>query len=868
MPRGPEGFEYSKGDEFAAQHGVIDQLLGEVGFAHHNPNDKFKETLAGRAILAEAPDASRRTVLALLARVAWLDGKVEAIRERSPVNPHMEPGWGEIWPWRRALHEVMATLLRRKLPFTRDDVHTLLMWCLTHKRDLHPYFVTVSGGVLAAEHLAAGQGLGDRERTALTEFHEMLVAGPKTPEMRKLAERVERLLGTAPAIRIVAGEAWADQALADLEALSPESHAAWAALIAHSRTASGGASTAKWSKVTAALVAKLGTEDLATKLLTWFALIDRPRTVPIESWSQWGPNPNLMINSVNLEILKGLVWCCPRSNRDLARALSAVALSAYRKVPGIGPRAPKLGNACIYMLGELDGRLGVDQLAVLKVRVKFRPAQKGIEKALTATAARLGIPADELEEMAVPAYGLTEVGYREEQFGEFTAELRVNSSTSTEISWSKRDGDGTVKRLKSVPAAVKRDFKEDLKELNDAVKDIERMLPTQRERIDGLYLRQKTWPYAAWKERYLDHPLVGVLARRLIWITTGDVAQAAAFCDGQLLDASDRPLLSPSAETQVSLWHPITASTPEIHAWRAWLENHQVTQPFKQAHREIYLLTDAERQTRVYSNRFAAHIIRQHQFNALCGVRGWRNVLRLMVDSVFPPASLEIPVHGLRAEFWADGAGSEYGVDTNDTGTYHRLATDQVRFYRTGAVATDGDGFGGGHRNPAEPVPLDQVPPLVLSEVLRDVDLFVGVASVGNDPTWNDGGPDGRHRDYWHDYSFGDLSATAQTRKQILERLVPRLKIADRCSLTEKFLVVRGDIHTYKIHLGSANIIMSPNDQYLCIVQGRGRALDAPGDVFLPFEGDNVLSLILSKAFMLAADTKITDPTILSQLRR
>ena len=56
------------------------------------------------------------------------------------------------------------------------------------------------------------------------------------------------------------------------------------------------------------------------------------------------------------------------------------------------------------------------------------------------------------------------------------------------------------------------------------------------------------------------------------------------------------------------------------------------------------------------------------------------------------------------------------------------------------------------------------MPPLAFSEVMRDVDLFVGVASVGNDPTWADGGPDGRYRDYWHDYSFGALSATAQTR--------------------------------------------------------------------------------------------------------
>jgi len=36
----------------------------------------------------------------------------------------------------------------------------------------------------------------------------------------------------------------------------------------------------------------------------------------------------------------------------------------------------------------------------------------------------------------------------------------------------------------------------------------------------------------------------------------------------------------------------------------------------------------------------------------------------------------------------------------------------------------------------------------------------------------------------------------------------------------------------------------------------------------LPFDGDAVLSLILSKAFLLARDTAITDSTILSQIHR
>ena len=41
------------------------------------------------------------------------------------------------------------------------------------------------------------------------------------------------------------------------------------------------------------------------------------------------------------------------------------------------------------------------------------------------------------------------------------------------------------------------------------------MLPAQSERLDSLFLLQKQWSAAVWRERYLNHPLVGTLARRV-----------------------------------------------------------------------------------------------------------------------------------------------------------------------------------------------------------------------------------------------------------------------------------------------------------------------------------------------------------------
>ena len=693
-------------------------------------------------------------------------------------------------------------------------------------------------------------------------------------ETRKWVVGLRELTGqTALRLPLVEGEAWADTAIADIGAANELERAAWLELLNACTKATGSAPSTKWLKSAESSVEKIGPAKFKQTVLKWFALIDRPRTRRVESWSQWQPDPNQMIESVNADILRALAWLCAREeDRDAARALTALAVSAYRKVPGVGPRCVRVGNACVWALGRMPGREGAGQLALLKVKVKFGTAQKGIESALAEAAKRAGLPQDEIAEMSVPTYGLQEVGVRREQFGEFSAELVVTGTNSAELHWIKPEG----KRQASVPQAVKEHHAEKLKELAQTVKDVRKMLPAQAERVDNLYLEQKNWLLPTWRERYLDHPLVGTLARRLIWkFTRADRIGSGVWHEGQLVGSDDRSLDWLDDSTRVELWHPIHEATEAVLRWRDWLSEHEVRQPFKQAHREVYVLTDAEVATRVYSNRFAAHIIRQHQFNALCAARGWRNKLRLMVDDEYPPATRLLPKLNLRAEFWVEGIGENYGTDTNDAGTYYYLTTDQVRFYPMEAPQHYAHAGGGGYHvgvygqvAPVAPLALDQVPPLVFSEIMRDVDMFVGVASVANDPNWADGGTEGRYRDYWTNYSFGDLSESAKTRRQVLERLVPHLKLADRCHLTDKFLVVRGDVRTYKIHLGSGNILMEPNDQYLCIVPTRGAAAgdSMMGKVFLPFEGDNTLTIILSKAFLLAEDWNIKDPTILRQI--
>lgn len=667
------------------------------------------------------------------------------------------------------------------------------------------------------------------------------------------------------------GEAWSDAFLARLDALPAAERQPWPALVAYARTAIAGKPSAKWLKEGQKHLDAVGAETFRRVLSEALPLLSRPRTFPLREDSHYTGNPNLLIDEFNAQSLKGLLWLAPLAGADaaLARAVAGVVDSALKKVAGVGPRAPKVANAAVYALSQMESDAALSALARLSSTVTFKGTLKEVQKGLNAVAERLNTSPEDLLELGVPTLGMGSVGERLEQWGDVEVRLTVDAS-GAKLTFSKGG-----KPLKSVPASVKKDFADDLKELKAAQKEAEKAVAALSQRLDSLMISGKTWRGDVWQERYLNHPLAGTVARRLIWRIDGVPALwheghllPLSPCGGGALRSNGEGVVP---DSEISLWHPLGEPVDDVLAWRDRLEELNIRQPFKQAWREVYLLTDAERRTETYSNRFAGHVLKQHQFNQLAALRGWRNRLRLMVDDSYPPATRDLPEYGLRAEYWIEGVGDSYGTDTTESGSYLRVRTDQLRFYPIDAPENSAHAGGGGYEMwlpngaaPVNPLPLEQVPPLVLSEIMRDVDLFVGVASVGNDPTWQDGGPQGRFRDYWQGYSFGELSETAKTRAEYLARLIPRLKIKDRLTLDGRFLKVRGDRRTYKIHLGSSNILMEPNDQYLCIIPD-SKGASGPD---MNFDGDRVLSLILSKAFLLAADTEITDPVILGQLRR
>jgi hypothetical protein len=655
------------------------------------------------------------------------------------------------------------------------------------------------------------------------------------------------------------GALWLGPLKAHMHAVQMESEA-WEVLLRHVASGDGGAKPGKtFAKTAAEKLADIGASAFRERVMGWL------EAHPLDPAL---PDPDA-------DALKQLIWMVGTTGPDAAAPLGRFAQRCFVKVPQIGARSVKLGNAALAALGMVEPpSAGAAELDRLRQRVKYPSAQKQIEAALQAAAKRAGLTAEDLAEMAVPDFDLQPDGTARAREAEGAVVLRLAAGSLVSLEWQ----DGAGKTVSAAPAALKKARPALVKEWTERKRALDEMLSGQISRIEGFFERDRAWEAAVWIQRYARHGLLGPLSRRLIWhVTRADGSTASMLpIEGRLVDAAGGDVVV-GAGDRVRLWHPIDASVDEVLAWRASILARGLVQPFKQAHREIYRLTDAERETGTYSNRFGGHILRQHQMLALAKSRFWTGTLQGSFDGANDPTKTYAE-HGLSVSFEAEGIDGHEG-DLSPHGICLRVATGAVRFRKAAPAQSRAvmmasvieraraarAGEAVAHLLPARPVRLEDVPTRLFSEAMRDVDLFVGVASLGADPAWEDGGPNGRFADYWRGYADADLMESGKARHAVLSAILPRLNIASVCTLEPRHLVVRGRLKTYRIHIGSGSIFFLPEGQYLCIVPARG----APqAEVALPFEGDGMLSAILSKAVLLARDDLIKDRTILTQLGR
>ena len=206
----------------------------------------------------------------------------------------------------------------------------------------------------------------------------------------------------------------------------------------------------------------------------------------------------------------------------------------------------------------------------------------------------------EFEDAAVPTFDLERGGTRLFDFG--TRQLKLMVRGRHDIGFMDVESKKVFARF---PPQRKSDDADKYASARDQYMHISEPLrlvfDEQNSRMEKLMLTGRTWKPERWTQLIGQHPILGHLARRLLWkIVDADFkTQALVLPDasGSFMDL-DFDEVSPDPDSQrITLVHPIELSSEQLSAWVEQLADFEIIQPFDQLERPLYLKADAQAQT-------------------------------------------------------------------------------------------------------------------------------------------------------------------------------------------------------------------------------------------------------------------------------
>nr|WP_236059799.1 DUF4132 domain-containing protein [Chitinophaga rhizophila] len=468
----------------------------------------------------------------------------------------------------------------------------------------------------------------------------------------------------------------------------------WSAFIEHCLIAGeGSAPTQKWWKRAKELVNRIDPEYFITRLKDWISFCQGQLMAVHAGRRHSFTDYNIeYLSAINHNMLKAFIWCSAiPGNKALLEQLETYASWAYRKKGPNGPLSAKTGTACLYAFTFLPFKEALSRIARFRGVVRNGTTLKSVDRILHDLAQQNDIPLHELEEFIVPDFGVDQQGILRMPFGDITGVYILQDSGKSALSWE-RDGQQIKVAARSRNTA--------LKEFRKLTRYIDATLKSSCVRLERSFLRQHPWTYTHWKSCYLEHPLIRKLTVRLIWNFHTNGTQTACFYhDGHFVDYKGKPV-NVDADTQVTLWHPMNEPAKTVKAWRTFLSALEVDQPFEQVNRQTYTPTQEELADGFFSSRFACQVLNRQKFRNIISQRGWTLRQHAPNNWSYVP-HIALAEWDIRVNFFADRK-------EEDT-----VVTDLLNFYREG-----------------EPLALEDVPPVIFSEMIRDVSLFVTTAGT------------------------------------------------------------------------------------------------------------------------------------------
>ncbi|MCM1057551.1 MAG: DUF4132 domain-containing protein [Firmicutes bacterium] len=385
---------------------------------------------------------------------------------------------------------------------------------------------------------------------------------------------------------------------------------------------------------------------------------------------------------------------------------------------------------------------------------------------------------------------------------EIRLKLEIGENGSAEIKCEK-DG----RPLKAVPAKYKKnelvtELAEKKKLLNEQYRRTCRMLEEAME--GGIGFTQGELNLLC------TNPTVRPVITRLVYKSEGRLG----FLQGNRLVDHAGAAEEITEQTVLKVAHPFDIYRDgHWHEYQKYLFDNEISQPFKQVFRELYIKTTEEEQA-FRSTRYAGNQIQPQKTKACLKARRWVCDIDAGLQKVYYKENIIASIYALADWF----SPSDIEAPT----------LEWVEFF---------------DRKTGRAMRIEDVPDIIFSEVMRDVDLAVSVAHAGGVD------PEASH-------------STIEMRRAIVAFTLPLFKLKN-VRLEGSHAFISGERADYAIHLGSGVVHLQGGPMVNVLpVHSQHR-----GKLFLPFvDDDPKTAQIISEILLFAEDKKIKDPFILKQL--
>ena len=225
-------------------------------------------------------------------------------------------------------------------------------------------------------------------------------------------------------------------------------------------------------------------------------------------------------------------------------------------------------------------------------RIRFKGLEDRARATIDAIATARGLSAEELADRLVPDLGFDPTGCQSFDYGgraivgamQTDGALRVGGSARSTLPEAGPDDDAG--RVSAAQAAFK-----------TLRAGLRTLLPAQRLRLELAMAARRSWSMGELRRLVLAHPIVGRLARGLVWGIVdgaGALTGMARVVDDELVDIEGRPVTVGDAQRVVVL-HPMSTTNAVCAQWCSVLRSACIEPPFEQLERATFVPSELER---------------------------------------------------------------------------------------------------------------------------------------------------------------------------------------------------------------------------------------------------------------------------------